>query len=88
MVEHRHPAGEVVGLVVGGRSGADKADVPGDGSQDAEQRERFELHHGAQRAGRLRAEAVILDRVAVGEEEDVEAAPFRRAGERQVHLQV
>ncbi len=90
MVQRREAAGDVIGLVEGGRCGGDQADPLGHGGERREQGERFERGDGV--AALQRIDRHVQHGQMVGHEERVKFSTFQRLDEtfemRQVEIRV
>ena len=79
VVEGGEPAGDVIGLVEGGRAGRHQPDALGGPGQGRQQRERLEGCHGM--AALQRLDRHVEHRQMVGHEEGVEPPALQRPGE-------
>ena len=79
MVQRGEFAGEVIGLLIGGRGGGRQANVLGDHRERRQQGQRLEMGDKLDGA-RDRVHMRLAGGVAVGEEDHVELRPFRRLG--------
>ena len=80
VVERGEAAGDVIGLVEGGRAGGDQADMLGDAGQRRQQRERLERGHGV--AALQRLDRHVQHGQMVGHEEGVELAGLQLLDQR------